>query len=318
MGGWQGGIRATFAAVRVVSLLPAASEIVAYLGASDQLVGISHECDFPSVLSSRPRVTRSSLPSESSSVSGITAADIDAAVREASHAGVALFTLDRTMIRALHPDVILTQALCDVCAVHEGDVRELAASMSPAPTVVTLGGTTIDGIMDDIRAVASAVGAMADADELIAGEYARLRTVHDTLKAAQAPRRRMLLVEWTDPIYVAGHWGPEQIRRAGGVDVLGVAGAHSVTASHEQCASADAEIVVIAPCGYGIESARAEAERVVHEWPWLRGREVWALDANGLVSRPGPRVVDGVEAMARIGFAEGFSPVDPGHAVRVQ
>ncbi len=303
--------------MRIVSLLPAASEIVAYLGASDQLVGISHECDFPSVLASRPRVTRSSLPDSTSSVSGITAGDIDAAVRDASLGGVSLFTIDRAMIRALNPDVILTQALCDVCAVHEGDVRELAATMTPAPTIVTLGGTTIEGIMQDIRAVALAVGASDEADELIAGEMARLRTVHDTLKAAQAPRKRVLVIEWTDPIYVAGHWGPEQVTRAGGVPVLGVAGEHSVTATQEQCAAADPEIVIIAPCGYGLEAAREEAERVVREWGWLAGREVWAMDSNGLVSRPGPRVVDGVEVMARMVYGEGFTAVDGRHGVRV-
>ncbi len=303
--------------MRIVSLLPAATEIVAYLGASDKLVGISHECDFPPVLASRPRVTRSSLPDSTSSVSGITAGDIDAAVRDASHAGVALFTLDRNMIRALNPDVILTQALCDVCAVHEGDVRELAATMTPPPQIVTLGGTTIDGIMQDIRAVAAAVGATDEADELIAGEMARLRTVHNTLKAAQAPRKRVLIIEWTDPIYIAGHWGPEQITRGGGIPVLGTAGEHSVTATHAECEAADPEIVIVAPCGYGLEAARAEAERAVAEWPWLAGREVWAMDANGLVSRPGPRVVDGVEVIARIGFPEGFSGVDGGHAVRV-
>ncbi len=300
--------------MRVISLLPAATEMVAYLGATEHLVGISHECDFPPVVGSRARVTRSSLP-ESDSIAS--AREIDTEVRVAADSGRSLFTLDVERIRALHPDVILTQALCDVCAVNEGDVRELAARLSPVPRVITLGGTSIDGIMDDIRAVAEALGVRDEADELTAGEYARLRTVHETLKAAAAPRPRALLVEWSDPVFVAGHWGPEQIRRAGGIDVLGVEGAHSVTATHEACAAADPDIVIFAPCGYAIDAARREAEQALAQWPWLRGRQVWAMDANGLVSRPGPRVVDGVEAMARIFFPSGFTPIDHLHAVRV-
>jgi iron complex transport system substrate-binding protein len=299
--------------MRVISLLPAATEIVAYLGVTEHLVGITHECDFPPVIASRARVTSSALPPASAS-----AGVIDAAVREATQAGTALFSLDHARIRALHPDVILTQALCDVCAVHEGDVRALAARLSPEPIIVTLGGTSIDGIMADIRSVASALGVPDEADELIAGDLARLRLVHDTLKAARAPRPRVLVIEWTDPLYVAGHWAPEQVHRAGGIDVLGVAGSHSVVFGADACEAANPEIVLIAPCGYGIDAAREEAERVCAEWGWLAGRQVWALDANGLVSRPGPRVVDGVEAMARIVFPAGFSAIDPRHAVRVQ
>jgi len=304
--------------MRVISLLPAASEIVAYLGATDQLIGITHECDFPPVIGSRPRVTRSAIPvSIAHSPDGASAGEIDAAVREAYVAGEPLFKLDKRTIRALHPDVILTQALCDVCAVSETDVRALAAGMNPEPRIVTLGGTSIDGIMTDIRNVAEALDAVDEADELIAGEHARLQTVHDTLKAYGAPRPRVLVVEWSDPVFLAGHWGPEQVRRAGGRDVLGVAGQHSVTVPIDECERADPEIVIVAPCGYGLEASRAEAERLVREWSWLAGRQVWAMDANGLVSRPGPRVVDGVEVMARVFNPGLFSGVDGRHAVRV-
>jgi iron complex transport system substrate-binding protein len=323
--------------MRVISLLPAATEIVAYLGASDQLVGITHECDFPPVLSSRPRVTRSVIPMHAAydTVSGTadagadadadadgdasTPGEIDAAVREASNAGLALFKLDKKLIASLHPDVILTQALCDVCAVSETDVRALAARLSPSPAIVTLKGTTIDGIFADIAVVAEALGVSDEAEELLAGEHARLRTVHETLKAEGAPRPRVLVVEWTDPVFIAGHWGPEQVRKAGGRDVMGSAGAHSVTVPMADCAAAEPEIVLIAPCGYGLEAARREAERLLRDpaWSWLAGRQVWAMDANGLVSRPGPRVVDGVEAMSRIFNPTLFSPLDPLHGVRV-
>jgi iron complex transport system substrate-binding protein len=304
--------------MRVISLLPAATEIVAYLGATEHLVGITHECDFPPVVGSRARVTVSSVPAAGAH-GDARPGDVDSAVRSASASGNSLFTLDEERIAALHPDLILTQALCDVCAVSETDVRALAARLSPPPRIVTLGGTTIDGVFADIRAVAEALGVPSEADELIAGDRARLRTVHETLKAAKAPRPRVLVVEWTDPVYLAGHWGPEQVHKAGGVDVLGTAGAHSVAVPVEQCIAADPEIVIIAPCGYDLASARGEANRLMADpaWSWLLARQVWAIDANGLVSRPGPRVVDGVETMARIFSPTLFSPIDPLHAVRV-
>ncbi len=299
--------------MRIVSLLPAATEIVAFLGATDHLVGITHECDYPDIVGSRARVTHSSIPHAGSP------ADIDAAVREQSAQGQALFTLDEARIRTLHPDLLLTQALCDVCAVSETDVRALAARLSPEPRIVTLGGTSLEGVYADIAAVATALDATSEAEELLAGLHVRVATVHDTLKSHKAPRPRVVLIEWTDPVYIAGHWGPEQIKRAGGMDVAGTAGAHSVPVSTDAIISGDPRIVLIAPCGYSLAAATAEARRLLTDpaWAWLAGREVWALDANGLVSRPGPRIVDGIEAMARIFNPTLFSAIDPYHAVRV-
>ena len=299
--------------MRIVSLLPAATEIVAFLGATEHLVGITHECDYPDVVGSRARVTRSSVPRSDDP------AATDAAVRALAGQGHALFALDETRIRALHPDVLLTQALCDVCAVSETAVRALASRLSPEPRIVTLGGTTLDGIYADIQAVADVVDAESDAEELLAGLRDRVKHVHDTLKTAKAPRPRAAVIEWTAPVYLAGHWGPEQVKRAGGVDVLGTAGAHSVPVSVETLAAAAPEFVFVAPCGYSLASATAAAERLLHEdaWGWLKGRQVWALDANGLVSRPGPRVVDGIETMARVMNPMIFSRVDGRHAMRV-
>jgi iron complex transport system substrate-binding protein len=299
--------------MRIVSLLPAATEIVAFLGATEHLVGITHECDYPAIVGSRARVTRSAIPHSDDP------AVIDAAVREHAGQGHALFSMDETRIRALHPDVLLTQALCDVCAVSETDVRALAERLSPVPRIVTLGGTSLDGIYADIQAVADAVGAQGDAEELLAGLHDRVKHVHDTLKAAKAPRPRAALIEWTAPIYIAGHWGPEQLKRAGGVDVLGTAGAHSTTVTMEALVAADPEFVFIAPCGYALDRAAQEAERLLRDpaWSWLAGRQVWALDANGLVSRPGPRIVDGIETMARVMNPILFSKVDERHARRI-
>lgn len=299
--------------MRTVSLLPAATEIMAFLGVTDHLVGVTHECDYPEVVMSRARVTKSSIPHSSDP------AVIDAAVHELHGSGHALFTMDESRIAALHPDVLLTQALCDVCAISETDVRALAARLAPMPRIVTLAGTTLDGVYNDIIAVADAMKARDEADELLAGLRDRVRHVHDTLKAAKAPRPRVLLLEWTDPVYIAGHWGPEQIKRAGGFDVLGTAAMHSTTVPMEQLVAADPEIVLFAPCGYSLNASVAEAKRclALPQWSWLKGRQVWALDANGLVSRPGPRIVDGIEAMARIFNPGLFTEIDPKHAVRV-
>ncbi|MBY0490118.1 MAG: ABC transporter substrate-binding protein [Gemmatimonadaceae bacterium] len=300
--------------MRIISLLPAATEIVALLGATDHLVGVTHECDYPDVVGSRARVTKSAIPHTHDP------AAIDSAVSEAHGAGVALFTLDEAKIRTLHPDVILTQALCDVCAVRETDVRALAAKLSPEPRIVTLGGTSLDGIYADIRAVADAIGAGDEADEILAGLKARVKHVHETLKAAQAPRPRVAVVEWTDPIYVAGHWGPEQVKRAGGIDVLGVPGEHSVVVPMDTLRDVNPDVLIIAPCGYSVSAAAAEAKRCLDHpsWAWVGDRAVWAMDANGLTSRPGPRVVDGIEAMACIFNPACFPAIDARHAVRVQ
>ena len=245
---------------------------------------------------------------------------VDSAVKALSHAGTALFTLDEKRIRALYPDLLLTQALCDVCAVRETDVRALADRLQPVPRVVTLGGETLDGIYADISSVAAALGAESEGEELLMGLRDRVAPVHNTLKSAAAPRPRAILVEWTSPAFVAGHWGPEQVKRAGGVDVLGTAGKHSVEVSTQALRVANPDFVLVAPCGYSLARSVAEARRLLDEpeWSWLVERQVWALDANGLVSRPGPRVVDGIEAMARIFNPGLFTAIDPRHAVRVR
>ena len=300
--------------MRTVSLLPAATEIMAFLGATDHLVGVTHECDYPEIMMSRARVTKSSIPHSSDP------AAIDAAVRELHGAGHALFSMDESRIKALHPDVLLTQALCDVCAISETDVRALAATLSPVPRIVTLGGTTLDGVYADIQAVAQVMNASDEAEELLAGLRDRVKHVHDILKAAKAPRPRAALIEWTDPVYIAGHWGPEQIKRAGATNVLGAAGTHSTTVPMDQLVLADPQFVLFAPCGYSLKASVAEAKRclALPEWSWLAGRQVWALDANGLVSRPGPRIVDGIEAMARIFNPLLFTAIDARHAERVR
>lgn len=296
--------------MRVISLLPSATEIVASLGGMEHLVGVTHACDHPSVVDSRVRVTRTAI--DDRAAPGV----IDAQVREITQSGAPLYTLHEDRIRALHPDLILTQALCEVCAVMEGDVRALASQLDPVPRVITLSATSLDGVLDDIRTVGDAIDLSDEADEFLAGARARMEFVHVTLKTAKAPRPRVAVIEWGDPIYAAGHWVPEMVRRAGGVDVLAKPGEHSVVVSIDAVREADPEVILIAPCGFDLDRSVAEGERLLSlaEWAWASDRLVFAVDANALASRPGPRLVDGVEVFARLFNPSLFTPVDPFYA----
>ena len=282
--------------MRVVSLLPAGTDIIAALGVADSLVGVTHECDCPPDVAALPRVTRSAIDP------GAAPGEVDWQVRAADAQGEPLFTLDEERIAELRPDVILTQAVCDVCAVRETDVRALAARLSPAPCIVTLAGSTLDGVFDDITRVAEAVDRSEAAGHLLAALGERLWSVHETLARAAAPRPRVAVIEWTDPIYAAGHWVPMMVRRAGGIDVLGQAGEHSRVVELAEVAAAEPEIILFAPCGYDVSRAAAEGRRTLDraEWRWAASRRVWAIDASDLVSRPGPRLVDGVEVLSQI------------------
>ena len=300
--------------MRIVSLLPSATEIVAALGALDELVGVTHACDYPPQVTRLPRLT-------STHVDGAAAPDvIDRDVRAAAERGAALYTVNDALLASLRPDVIVTQALCDVCAVRETDVRALASRLSPTPIIVTLSGTTIDGILADIERVAAAIEASDEAEELIPGLRARLRSVHERLSMAGAPRPRVAVLEWTDPVFSAGHWVPEMVHRAGGVDVLAKTGAHSRAVALADVEAAAPEVLVFAPCGYGLERAAREAEMVLsrEEWRWARELEAWAIDANALASRPGPRVVEGVEVLAGIMHPDLFGPPASDRGILVQ
>jgi iron complex transport system substrate-binding protein len=297
-------------AARVVSLLPAGTEIVAALGALDALVGISHECDHPPAVGGLPRVTASAVDPRASSRA------IDAAVRTLSRAGRPVLTLDADDLRRLAPTLILTQSLCEVCAVSEGDVRAIADVLSPPPRVLPLVGTTLDGVWADISAVGAALGRDAAAAALLSSITARLRTVHETLKVARAPRPRVAVLEWLGPLFTAGHWTPELVRRAGGIDVLAEPGSHSATVSVERVRDADPEVLLFAPCGFDAARAEREARALLAEpeWSWARGRRAWALDGNALTSRPGPRLADAVEVMAGILAPALFEPTDARYA----
>ncbi len=280
--------------MRIVSLLPSATEMVAALGGLEHLVGVTHACDHPAVVASRIRVTK---------------------LRD--EGGPPYFTLLEDRIRALRPDLILTQALCAVCAVIETDVRALASRLDPAPRIETLSATTLDGVLADLQRVGAALGLADEAEEFNAGARARLRTVHERLKGARASRPRVVVIEWGDPLYAAGHWVPEMVHRAGGLDVLAEHGTHSVVVTVEAVRAADPEVLLIAPCGYDLARSTSEARRLLDApaWAWASDCRVFALDGNALVSRPGPRIIDGVETFARCFNPALFSPLDPTYAL---
>ena len=290
--------------LRIVSLLPAATEIVAALGAVSALVAVSHECDFPPEVASLPRVTASAVDRDGSS------ADIDAAVRQRSTSGLPVFALDAVEITRLAPSVILTQTLCEVCAVSEGELCSIAEILSPAPAIVPLGGTTLDGVWEDIGRVGRAIGRSAEADALLVSLSERLFRVHETLRTALAPRPRVAVIEWLDPPYAAGHWTPELVRRSGGADVLAKPGAHSVHVTVDQVREANPELILFAPCGFDVHRAEHESRALLatSDWAWAGNKRAWAVDGNALTSRPGPRLADAIEVMAAIVAPTLFAP----------
>ena len=198
---------------RIISLLPGATEIICALGGAESLVGISHECDFPPQITHLPRVSASAVDSR------LTSREIDASVRRVSESGLPMFVLDAEDIVRLAPTLIITQSLCEVCAVSDGDVRDIAHLVTPSPTILPMTGTTLDGVWADTTAIGASLGRATEAADLLASQAERMRVVHETLKAARAPRPRVAVIEWLDPLFIAGHWTPELVRRGGGVDV---------------------------------------------------------------------------------------------------
>jgi iron complex transport system substrate-binding protein len=285
--------------MRVVSLLPSATEIVAALGCSDQLVGISHECDFPSSITDRPRVTHCEIHG-----ANLPSAQIDAWVRETLAARGTLYTLDEPLVRELQPDVILTQQLCDVCAVNYGSVAAFARSLARPPVVVNLQPSTLEDIFSDIARVGEVLGAAPRAEALLAELRGRVQDVAARTAAATS-RPRCFLMEWTDPPFCGGHWNPQLVELAGGIDPIGRIGQPSRRVSWEEIAAADPDLIVLALCGNPLERAREEAAALAGNQSWVglravRQGRVAIVDGNAYFSRPGPRIVDSLERLAAI------------------
>jgi iron complex transport system substrate-binding protein len=275
--------------MRVVTLLPAATEIVAALGGAGSLVGISHECDHPASVLGLPRVTATPIDPSAPG------AAIDAEVRRLHGAGKPVIGVDAGALRRLAPDLLITQDLCEVCAVAEGEVHRLAAAVVPPPAVLALSGRTLDGIYGDIAAVAKALDLAPDGDELVAGLRSRLERVRARHRGA---RPRVVCVEWLEPLYLAGHWVPELVEAAGGEDVGAAAGSHSARREWSALPGLQPDVFVIMLCGFGVERTLVELSRLdAPARSILRSAETWVLDGNAYTSRSGPRVVDGAELL---------------------
>jgi iron complex transport system substrate-binding protein len=278
--------------MRIVSLVPHATELLFALGLGDQVVAVTHECDYPVAASSLPHITRDRLPG------GLSAAEIDAAVREHTERGEAIYELDAERLQELEPDLIVTQALCPVCAVSVDDVRAVAGTIPSRPQVVALDPRTLGESFGDVRTVAQLTRSRDAALDLIARQRERIDAVKIAVRKAE--RVPVAAVEWLDPVFVAGHWTPQIIDLAGGIDVLGFPGEPSEQSTWETVAAAAPRVVVAMPCGYDAERSRAEAEAHADALRSVGAERVVAVDASAYFSRPGPRLVDGLELMAHI------------------
>jgi iron complex transport system substrate-binding protein len=279
--------------VRIISLVPHATELLFALDLGDQVVAVTHECDHPPCALDLPHITRDALPG------GLSAAEIDAAVRSRTERGEAIYELDEDALWALEPDLIVTQALCPVCAVSYEDVAALAAKLPSRPKVIALDPHTLGETLGDVRTIAEVTDRRERGIELVGAIAARIDRVKLAVRRAEA-RPRVAALEWLDPVFVAGHWTPQLIELAGGEDVLGLPGEHSIVVPWEAVRAAAPEIVMVMPCGYDAPRALVEALGHREELARLGARRVVAVDASAYFSRPGPRLIDGLELLAHI------------------
>jgi len=283
--------------MRIVSLVPNGTEILFALGAGDLVVGVSHECDFPPEARTRPILTGSAL------TPGMSAAEVDQAVSAQVGSGFSLYTLDEARIAELAPDVIVTQQLCPVCAVSTEQVDGAVRPLPRCPELVSLDPTTLADVFADIRRVGEVTGRTAEAEALLRGLQERLDEV--LARVAGRPRPRIVALEWLDPPFAGGHWVPEMIEIAGGTDVLARPGDHSRRLTWDDVRAADPDHLVVMPCGFDEAGAREQIGSIAgnpdwHELRAVRLGQVHPVDANGCFSRPGPRLVDGIERLAQL------------------
>ena len=283
---------------RIASLLPSATEIVRALGLESSLVAVSHSCDFPGRIASLPRVTRTRVPKEASS------AEIDAVVRDCLAQGDSLYELDVETLDRLRPDLVITQALCEVCAVGPGEVGRAVPALRSAPDVLTLEPRTLEGAFETVLEVGRATGRQAQADTLVASLRRRVEAVRARTKLRPV-RPRVAFLEWVDPPICGGHWNPELVELAGGTDGLGERGRPSRTVDWGEILAWRPEVMVLACCGFNAERARREVAILRQRpgfdgLPCARSGRIYVLDGVGHFSRPGPSLVDSLEALAAI------------------
>jgi iron complex transport system substrate-binding protein len=284
--------------MRIVSLLPSATELAFSLGLGDDLVGVSHECDFPTEARTRATVVHCAIPLED-----LTPAEIDGAVSTQLRVGGSIYTIDTELLRALEPDLILAQDLCEVCAPSGNETERAIAALDRRPKVLTLAPRTLREIQENIRQLGDATGRGEVAERLIDAQQDRLGRIARELSGA--PRRRVFFLEWIDPMFCGGHWVSEMIERAGGVDALARRGGDSVRVSWDQVGSWAPEVLIVSPCGAHLETAVVQTRELLQQTRWseipaVQDGEVYAVDASSYFARPGPRVFDGIEVLAHI------------------
>jgi iron complex transport system substrate-binding protein len=278
--------------MRIASLVPSATEMLFALGLGGDVVAVTHECDFPPAARELPQLTATVLPE------GLEAGEIDAAVKAVVGEGRALYSLDEEKLAELAPDLIVTQAVCEVCAVSYDDVVAVAARLPSPPRVLQQDPSTLGEVLDDVIRLGEAAGIEPLAHELRGELEGRLAAVGAAVAGAGRPRT--IALEWLDPPFVGGHWIPEMIALAGGEDVAGPAGDKSPEVAWEALAALDPDLVVVMPCGWYVEQSRAQALAHWDRIEALGAARVFAVDAASTYSRPGPRLVDGVELLAHL------------------
>jgi iron complex transport system substrate-binding protein len=278
--------------MRIASLVPSATEMLFALGLGEDVVGVTHECDFPAQAASLPPLTATVLPE------GLGAGEIDAAVKEVVGEGRALYSLDEELLAELAPDLIVTQAVCEVCAVSYEDVVAMAARLPGRPHVLQQDPNTLAEVLEDVTRLGAATGIEGRAAEVRAELEARLERVRAAAEGGARPRA--LALEWLDPPFLGGHWVPEMIEIAGGVDVVGRAGQKSPQVEWEQLRELEIDVTVAMPCGFYLGDSRAQAFAYREHLSALGADRVFAVDAASTFSRPGPRLVDGVELLAHL------------------
>jgi iron complex transport system substrate-binding protein len=278
--------------VRIVSLVPSATELLFALGLGEDVIAVTHECDYPPEAAELPHITYSVIPE------GLSSAEIDERVKALTEEGEAIYGLDEELLVELEPDLIVTQALCAVCAVSYDDVRAVAERMEHPPEVISLDPHTFGEVMGDVRTLAQATNTRDAGVDLIARTAGRIDRVR--LAVREAEPVRVAALEWFDPVFVAGHWTPQLIEYAGGQDVLGLAGEHSEQRSWDEVVLAEPDVVIAMPCGYDAARSWEEALEFREQLEKVGAREVVAVDAAGYFSRPGPRLIDGLEVLAHV------------------
>ncbi len=303
--------------MRICSLIPGATEVIAALGLEHQLVGISHECDYPSSIRQVPVMIEALVEAEHT-----TSGAIDQRVKDLLAAGRQLYQLREEAFRQARPDLILTQDLCHVCSVTPAQLTRVMHSLHHRPEMLTLSPTTLQDVIHDIERIARAVDAVPKGAALAADLRERLERVRLRTKQIGI-RPRVVCLEWLDPLYVAGHWVPEMVDLAGGLNVLGSKDSPSYQTTWDAVTTAQPDVVIVMPCGYSVDRTRVELQRVGPvQAAWQRARTAWPnmyiVDAGSYFSRPGPRLIDGVELLAAIFHPDQDHPLDRSQAITVE